>query len=166
REGRASREQTQRPPLTGSDDSRNERGSVRLRQRCGESSLKKAEQALEEQLTWLGVEVELVFVAERQLVVVGVEERVCLDSLRAELLGEESRVRSERVGVADGNERRRERGGEIVGDRPGCEGGVVEVVALAGVGPEDDLDEATSRRRARLTGEAEVVGATGEDDGA
>jgi hypothetical protein len=61
---------------------------VHLR-RCCESLAQECEQAFEEALSRVGVEVELVFVAERRLVVVGVEERVRLDLLGAEPLGEE-----------------------------------------------------------------------------
>ena len=79
----------------------------------------------------VGVEVELVLVPERRLVVIGEEERLRLDPLRTEPLGEQLGVRFQGVRVADGDERGRERGGDVVSDRSGCEGGIVEEVALA-----------------------------------
>lgn len=44
-------------------------------------------------------------------------------------------MRPERVGVANGDEPRRERGVEVVGNRRGCEGGVVEEATAARVCP-------------------------------
>lgn len=45
--------------------------------------------------------------------------------LRWQLAGEELRVGPQRVGVADGNERRRERGADMAGDRLCHERGVI-----------------------------------------
>ena len=77
-----------------------------------------------------GVEVELVFVAQRRLVVVGPEQRFVLNCVRLEPFGEQFGVRPERVGIAHGDQRRREGGRDLVGDRPGCEERVVKEVAL------------------------------------
>jgi hypothetical protein len=77
-------------------------------------------------LPGVGIEVELVLVPQWRLVAGGEEQRLGFGSLGAEPASEELGVGPQRVGVAGGDERGRERHGDVVGDRARCERGVVE----------------------------------------
>ena len=59
----------------------------------------ECEQALEEELPGVGVEVELVLMTQWRLVADGKEERLGFGSLGSELAGEELRVGPQRIGV-------------------------------------------------------------------
>ena len=74
-----------------------------------EVQLQKRKHALEEQLAGVSVEVELVLMVERRLVVIGIEQRLGLNSLNAKLLDEQLGMRPQRVDVSDGEQRRGKR---------------------------------------------------------
>ena len=126
------------------------------------AALEERQHAVEEEPAGVGVQVELVLVAERRLVVGGEEQRLGLQSLGPEPLDQELGVRSERIDVADGDEGRREPRAQVVGHGACGEHGVLEEAAApeyaqstvfrkrqpAGV----SASRANSRRRVRRRG--------------
>src|SRR6186997_3651748 len=99
------------------------------------------ERALERLATFVGIEVELVFVRQRRLAIVGEEQAVDCDAQLGEGLRQLARMRQQRVAIARRNEGRRKRGGDEARHGELAQVLGLETVTVAAVSPRRGLHE-------------------------